>query len=59
MTDRNMTEKVIIGYQVSAVIIGSSTLYQLEGHSVAKIWCECRQRVVNTVKPKKNCFNNK
>ena len=26
MTDRNMTEKVIIGYRVSAVIIGSSTL---------------------------------
>ena len=29
MADRNMTEKVIIGYRVSAVIIGASTLVGL------------------------------
>ena len=27
-------------------------LDQLEGHSVPQIWCECRQRVVDTAKPK-------
>ena len=30
----------------------SNALDQLEGRSVAKIWCECRQRVVDTVKQK-------
>ena len=30
----------------------SSVLDQLEGHSVPQIWRECRQRVVDTAKPK-------
>ena len=34
MADGNMTEKVIIGYRVSAVIIGASTLCSLGYMSV-------------------------
>ena len=37
----------------------SSALDQLEECSVPQIWCECRQRVVDTAKPKKFFLMNK
>ena len=40
MADRNTTEKVIIGYRVSAVIIGSSTLVNFD----EKSYHECLKR---------------